>query len=296
MENVTNKVSAEAAEIGIVIPAYNESKGIKPVIERLRKSLEKADFTWEIVVVDDGSTDKTSEILDELGIRVIRHDVNRGYGAALKTGLRSLDTEWFAIIDADGTYPEEELINIASYRNESDMVIGARTGESVHIPLIRKPAKAFMRRLAGYVAERKIPDLNSGLRLIRRELVLKYVHLLPNGFSFTTTISLALLVDGYRVKYIPINYHFRKGKSKIRPIYDTLNFVSLIARVCIYFRPLKVFFPIALFLMLSGVGVLFGSWHYLGRIMDSTSTILVMTGVQVLIMGLIGELIIRRSH
>ena len=283
-------------EIGIVIPAYNESKGIRPVIERLQKALVGAPFTWELLIVDDGSSDDTSRIVKEMDVRVVRHDTNRGYGAALKTGLRTLESEWFAIIDADGTYPEEELIHIAEYREDHDMVIGARTGASVHIPLVRRPAKAFMRKLASYVAGIPIPDLNSGLRIMRRTIVEKFVHLLPDGFSFTTTISLAMLTDGYRVKYVPIDYHHRKGKSKIRPIYDTLNFISLILRVAIYFRPFKFFVPVAIVLMMAGVGVLFGSWYWAGKIMDSTSTILVMTGVQVFITGLIAELIVRRSQ
>ncbi len=296
MENPQTTSEERIPEIGIVIPAYNESKGIRPTIERLREALAEAPFTWELLIVEDGSTDDTYEQAMALGVRVVRHDRNRGYGAALKTGLRSLKSPWFAIIDADGTYPEAELVRIAEDRENYDMIIGSRTGQSVHIPMIRRPAKAFMRRLASYVAGINIPDLNSGLRVMRREIVEKFVHLLPDGFSFTTTISLAMLTDGYRVRYVDIDYHHRKGKSKIRPIYDTLNFISLILRMAIYFKPLKFFIPVALFFMLGGVGVLFGSWHWLGRIMDSTATILVMTGVQIFITGLMAELIVRRSR
>ncbi|MBU1240712.1 glycosyltransferase family 2 protein, partial [Myxococcota bacterium] len=237
----TSDYDTQPPDIGIVIPAYNESKGILPTIERLRAALADAPFTWELLIVDDGSSDDTYEKVKEMDLRIVRHDRNRGYGAALKTGLRSIRSPWFAIIDADGTYPEEELVRIAENREQYDMIIGSRTGQSVHIPLIRRPAKAFMRKLASYVAGIPIPDLNSGLRIMRREVVEKYVHLLPDGFSFTTTISLAMLTDGYRVKYEDINYLHREGKSKIRPIYDTLNFISLILRMAIYFKPLKFF-------------------------------------------------------
>ncbi|MBU1218879.1 glycosyltransferase family 2 protein [Myxococcota bacterium] len=289
MENQSDKA------ITIIIPAYNEATGIENVLNRLKSTLSEAPFKWELLVVDDGSSDGTSEIVQKSGIRTIRHSENRGYGAALKTGIRSSNTPWFAIIDADGTYPEDELIHLSEFMDESDMIIGARTGASVHIPLIRRPAKAFITWLAGYVSSRKIPDLNSGLRIMRKEAVLKYIHLLPDGFSFTSTISIAMLVDGYRVKYVPINYHHRKGKSKIRPVYDTLNFMSLIVRTIMYFRPLRVFFPFSIFLFLLGILVLPVSFYATGRIMDSSSTILLMSSVQVLALGLLAEVVVRRT-
>lgn len=281
--------------VTIIIPAFNEASGIENVLIRLQSALEKAPFIWELLVIDDGSSDGTSEIVKKTGIKTISHSENRGYGAALKTGIRSISTQWFAIIDADGTYPEEELIHLSEFMDESDMIIGSRTGANVNIPLVRRPAKAFITWLAGYVSSRKIPDLNSGLRIMRREAVLKYIHLLPDGFSFTSTISIAMLVDGYRVKYVPINYHHRKGKSKIRPIYDTLNFMSLIVRTIMYFRPLRVFFPFSIFLFLLGILVLPFSYYLTGRIMDSSSTILLMSSVQVLALGLLAEVVVRRT-
>ncbi|MBN2723504.1 MAG: glycosyltransferase family 2 protein [Deltaproteobacteria bacterium] len=293
--NLSKEPEQEINDLTIIMPAYNEATGIEKVLSRLQDAMKDADFPWEILVVDDGSTDGTSEIVKKSGVKTISHAENRGYGAALKTGVHSIKTKWFAIIDADGTYPETELLNLSRYMDESDMIIGSRTGNSVHIPLVRRPAKAFITSLASYVSGRKIPDLNSGLRLMRREVVLKYIRLLPDGFSFTSTISIAMIVDGYRVKYIPIDYHHRKGKSKIRPIYDTLNFMSLIVRTIMYFRPLRVFFPFSLFLLLAGIIVLFGSYFVTGRIMDSTSAVLIMTSVQTLAMGLLAELIVRRT-
>lgn len=283
-------------DLSIIIPAYNEAAGIADVLERLRPQLAKLELVWEVVVVEDGSTDGTGGILRGIDwIRVIEHPVNLGYGAALKTGIRSSEAPWVAILDADGTYPEQTLPELVRLSADADMVVAARTGASVHIPLIRRPAKRFITRFAGYIAGRRIPDLNSGMRVMRRSVVEKFFHLLPDGFSFTTTITLAMLVDGYRVKYHPIDYHKRAGKSKIRPIRDTLNFLSLITRTGLYFRPLKVFFPVSLVLFFLGLAVLFGSWHVFGRIMDSTATILIMTSVQVLALGLLAELVVRRS-
>ncbi len=283
-------------DLSVIIPAYNESRGIAGVLEGLRPVLDGCGLSWEVIVVEDGSTDDTGDILAGIDwIRTVSHDVNRGYGAALKTGIRSATAPWVAILDADGTYPQESLPTLVERMADSDMVVGARTGANVHIPLVRRPAKWCITRFAGYIAGRRIPDLNSGMRLMRKEVVEKYLHLLPDGFSFTTTISLAMLVDGFRVTYIPVNYHRRKGKSKIRPIADTANFISLITRTGLYFRPLKVFFPVSIFFFLIGLLVLFGSWHVFGRIMDSTATILIMTGVQVLALGLLAEVVVRRS-
>ncbi|MBU1068556.1 glycosyltransferase family 2 protein [Myxococcota bacterium] len=283
-------------DLSVIIPAYNEATGITSVLERLKPVLGQLTVTWELIVVNDGSTDRTGEILRDIDwIRLIEHPVNLGYGASLKTGIRSSEAPWVAILDADGTYPEQMLPELVRQSADADMVVASRTGASVHIPLIRRPAKRFITRFAGYIAGRKIPDLNSGMRVMRRSVVEKFFHLLPDGFSFTTTITLAMLVDGYRVKYHPIDYHKRSGKSKIRPIYDTMNFLSLITRTGLYFRPLKVFFPVSLVLFLLGLLVLFGSWHVFGRIMDSSATILIMTSVQFLALGLLAELVVRRS-
>lgn len=284
-------------ELSVIIPAYNEAKSISEVIQKTRQVLESLGATFELIVVEDGSTDATREILRGIdGVRVVEHPQNLGYGASLKTGIRTAQADWVAILDADGTYPETTLRDLWALASEADMVVAARTGQNVHIPWIRRPAKRIVTRFAEYIAGRRIPDLNSGMRLMRKSIVERFLHLLPDGFSFTTTITLAMIVDGYRVKYVSTDYLKREGHSKIRPIADTLNFFSLITRTGLYFRPLKVFVPVSLMLFLLGLLVLFGSWWQLGRIMDSTATILIMTGVQFLAMGMLAELIIRRSR
>lgn len=175
------------------------------------------------------------------------------------------------------------------------MVVGARKGEHVAIPLVRRPAKWAINQLANFVAGGAIPDLNSGLRVFRRDAALQLLPLLPDGFSFTTTITLAMLTNNYLVDYIPINYHARIGKSKIRPIRDTLNFVQLVLRIGLYFAPLKLFLPVSGFLLVLAVVWGLVSALLLGRLADASTLIIAMTGIQVAVVGLLADLIDRRT-
>ncbi|NQT81304.1 MAG: glycosyltransferase family 2 protein, partial [Candidatus Aminicenantes bacterium] len=239
-------------KFSLIIPTYNEKESIIYIINKLI-AISWEEFP-EIIVVDDGSKEKVSNLreLNIKKIKIFRHEKNRGYGAALKTGIRNSKYDNIAIIDADGTYPNDKIGEIVKVFEDGnyDMVVGARTGENVHIPLIRKPAKWFLNKLACYLTETKIPDLNSGLRIMKKDVVNRFLHLLPASFSFTSTITLAMLTSGYSVKYIPIDYFKRKGKSKIKPIRDTLNFIQLIIRTILYFNPLKVFIPLSFFLVI----------------------------------------------
>lgn len=291
-------------DIALVIPAYNESGSIAAVIAELQATLAatESDYTYEIIVVNDGSRDDTGAILDTLGgIRVIHHQANRGYGAALKTGIRAASAPLIVITDADRTYPNERIPELVTYFHaaSSDMVVGARTGETVKIPLVRRPAKWVIRQLAAVVAGQPIPDLNSGLRVFRRDLALRFFNLLPNGFSFTTTITLGMLTNAYKVDYVPINYHARVGQSKIKPIRDTLNFLILILRVSLYFEPLKVFLPVSGFILVFAVVWGVGSHLFLaGGFADDSTFVLVLSAVQIAMLGLLAELINHRlpSH
>lgn len=277
--------------VTIVVPAYNEENGIGPVIAELRR----LDPAWEILVVDDGSTDGTSRAVEAIGCRVVRHRTNRGYGAALKTGIDAARAPWIVITDADGTYPNERIPELVRDLTDYDMVVGARIGKSVAIPLVRKPAKWALNTLANYLSEARIPDLNSGLRAFRKDEVRRFFDILPSGFSFTTTITLAFHVNDRFVKYVPIDYHKRQGKSKIRPIQDTLNFAALILRTVLYFRPLKIFLPVAVFLLLAGIGILVWSWKFTPKIMDATVSILLVSSLQMAAVGLLADLIDKRA-
>ena len=284
----------------IIIPVFNEEEWIEKTIREMDELQGKSDFeAAEVIFVNDGSIDRSGTILKNLMnsyFKVIQHRFNKGYGAAIKTGIRNAKHESIVITDADGTYPNEripELIKIFQEGNY-DMVVGARVGSKVKIPLIRKPAKWFIAKLASYLTGTKIPDLNSGLRVMKKEVAEKYIRILPDGFSFTSTITLAMLTNGYSVKYVPIDYFKRAGKSKIKPIQDTLNFIQLIIRTVLYFNPLKVFVPLSLFLVLLAFLVLFGSWVLTGKAMDVTFGVVLMTAVMVMAIGMLADLIDKR--
>ena len=189
------------------------------------------------------SCGRTPKVAAAEGAAVVSLPENRGYGAALKVGIRRARHETIVITDADGTYPAGAIPGLLEGLGEYEMVVGARTGSRVAMPRARRPAKWFLTRLASYLAGRRIPDLNSGLRIMHRSLVRRFEHLLPDGFSFTTTITLAALCSGALVRYSPIDYKPRLGDSKIRPKH-ALDFLLLILRTIVYFNPLKVFLPL----------------------------------------------------
>jgi glycosyltransferase involved in cell wall biosynthesis len=230
--------------VSVIIPAFNEEAAVRQSIIELRDMFAATDIDAEVIVVDDGSKDNTAREAKAGGARVIQHRSNRGYGASLKTGILAATHGIIAITDADGTYPAKYLPEMLSELRHADMVVGSRTGADVNIPLSRRPAKWVLRTMANYVSNTKIPDLNSGLRVFRRDVAVQYFAILSDQFSFTTTITLALLCDKYAVTYIPIDYRKRQGKSKIVP-WDAGSFAILILRVAMLFRPLRVFMPLA---------------------------------------------------
>ena len=285
----TNKEN-DKKQVSIIIPAYNEELRIGEVLNNLLNDIKLWNFECEIIVVDDGSIDKTSEILEKYDVKLIRHEQNKGYGASLKTGIHFAKYDIIAIADADGTYPINKIPELINFIDEYDMVVGAR--KYIELPLITRPAKWILNKYANYLVEYKIPDLNSGLRVFKKNVYSKFKRLLPNGFSFTTTITLALLSNDYPVKYVPIDYFKRAGKSKIKPISDTINFFSLITRTSLYFNPLRVFAPIAFLLLFLGI-VSFGYDIYMRDITDKTM-MLFLWGMQFGIMGLLADMISKK--
>jgi glycosyltransferase involved in cell wall biosynthesis len=283
--------------VSIVIPAYNEERAIKPVLEALLEVMDQSGLLYEVIVVDDGSRDETAVMAQSVSrITVLTHRHNKGYGAALKTGIRHAHHDLICITDADGTYPNERIPDLIQHleAGELDMVVGARIGENVSIPLIRRPAKWALRQLATLVSGEKIPDLNSGLRLFRRDVALRFLNILPDKFSFTTTITLALMSNQYLVDFVPINYFARVGQSKIRPIHDTINFTQLVLRITLYFAPLKIFLPLSLLLFLLGIIWAIYSLAVLGQLADVSTIVIIMTAFQVAVIGMLAELINRR--
>lgn len=245
-------VQGEAVDLTVVIPAFNERQGVGQTVEQVRTVLAGKPYTSEMIVVDDGSTDDTAEQAEASGARVLRLPVNGGYGAALKAGIAGSSSEYIVIIDADGTYPAEAIPDMVAQAAGADMVVGARPTNSSNIPRIRRPAKWFLNKLGSYLAGQKIPDINSGLRVMRKSTLRRFLPLLPSGFSFTTTISLLMLCTHHKVVYWSIDYHPRVGSSKIRPA-DFTNFVMLVLRTIVLFNPLKIFLPLGMILFLLGL-------------------------------------------
>jgi glycosyltransferase involved in cell wall biosynthesis len=282
---------ATKPEITVIIPAYNEEKGILEVIDNLKKLPEK----YEIIIVDDGSKDNTYERASSTGLRVIRHPYNKGYGAALKTGIINAETDFVFLMDADGQHNTDDIERLVEHLNEYDMVVGART-RNTKIPLLRKLGKAILNMTVRYLAGTRIPDLNSGFRVMKRSVALDFIHILPNGFSFTTTITLACLKSGYNIKYVPIDALERVGSSKIKPFRDGFNFILLIIKTIVLFDALKVFLPVSVILLFLGlVDMLYEV--IVNFNISSTSILLVISGLLIFFFGILADQIasIRRE-
>ncbi len=298
---------ASTSPCSVVIPVFNEEAAVAAEIQKVRRVLESRAIAHEIIIVDDGSADQSGVRAADAGAGVIRHIENRGYGAAIKTGMAAARYDTIVITDADGTYPADQIPELLAELETADMVVGARTGAEVHIPLVRRPAKWVLNWVAARVAGRKIPDLNSGLRVFRRECANQYLSILSNRFSFTSTITLALLGDDYRVVYRPISYFPRIGKSKITP-WHFMDFMMLVLRLAVLFQPLRVFVPIAT--AFTSIGVLkaiYDVFAFFERnraqtletflvqpLLSTTAVLFLVVGLQLLVVGLVADAVLRR--
>ena len=292
--------------VSVVVPVYNEEAGVKDQLLTVKAVLEEQDRPYEIIAVDDGSQDRSLEEALKASVQVVQHPLNRGYGASLKTGIQAAQYGIVVIIDADGTYPASEIPILVDLLDECDMAVGARIGEDVHIPLIRRPAKWVLRVLAARIAERPIPDLNSGLRAFHKDCIEQYFPILSDRFSFTTTSTLALLADNYHVVYHPINYYARIGQSKITPKHF-MDFFMLILRIAMLFQPLKIFTPLALTSGFLGIlklifdvvtiiprnAVLDLSLFY-QPVISTSAVLLLLLSIQLLLVGMMADGVLRR--
>jgi glycosyltransferase involved in cell wall biosynthesis len=274
---------ADASATSVIIPAFNEGPAVADVVAAL---LSAADWK-EVIVVDDGSADATGQHAAAAGARVIRHPYNKGNGASVKTGIRNAAGEWVLIIDADGQHAPEDALRLIGHLGDYDLVVGARSPET-QATAARRIGNDLLNALAGYLAERRIPDLTSGFRAARRQNLLEFLHLLPNGFSTPTTTTLSFLRAGYNVRFEPVDARQRLGVSKIRLARDGAKFFLILLKVITIFSPLKIFLPISAGAF--AVGVVYGIGNYLlhARIPNG-AVILLMFAVMVFLVGLVSE-------
>jgi glycosyltransferase involved in cell wall biosynthesis len=269
--------------VTVVVPAFNEADSIGQVVGELR-----AAAPWhEVLVVDDGSTDGTGQAAADAGARVIRHPYNKGNGASIKTAIRAATSEWMAIVDGDGQHRPEDAVRLVARLGDYDLVVGARDPRT-QATAGRRAGNALLNRLASFLTERPIPDLTSGFRAARRECLIEFLHLLPNGFSTPTTTTLAFLKAGYNVAFEPVAARSRAGASKIRLASDGAKFLLILLKVITIFSPLRIFAPVSA--VSFAVGAAYGAWNFLyhDRIPNG-AVLLLMFSIMILLVGLVSE-------
>jgi len=280
----------------LIIPAHNEARTVGAVVDQARSVVEAMPgiASPEILVIDDASTDGSADAARAAGARVVVSSRQLGYGASIKRGLRRANGEVIVILDADGTYPTAAIRPLLEAVLEgADHAVGARTGDSVAVPRIRRPAKWFVGRLAEGLTGQAIPDLNSGLRCFSADIARRYIDLLPNGFSLTTTLTVATLLEGLEVIWVPIDYHARVGRSKFRAIRDTANLLYCLVRAVATFRPMRVFGSMAALCAAVGLGT--GVWDvFIQHNVGDTTVLLALGALQLASLGLIADLVVRR--
>ena len=287
---------AKELDVSVILPVYNERGHLKAEIDRVRTALSASSYSFEIIVIDDGSNDGSELDLPVIpDIRLIRHSVNRGSGAARRTGTRAAYGRVVVWTDVDMTYPNDEIPWLVDQLEGSDLVVGARRTEEGTLKLLRMPAKWFIRKLASYLTETDIKDLNSGLRAFRRDVALQYIHHLPNGFSCVTTLTMSFLANGYSVTYVPINYFPRAGRSKFHWLKDTRRYILQVIRMTLSYNPLKVFLPVGGALFLIGAAKLGFDWSSRDFRLSTNTLLVFFAALQVTTIGLLADLVVRST-
>ncbi len=288
--------ATDTFDVSVVLPIYNEKGHLRAEIDRIRAALEQSPYTYEVIVVDDGSDDGSEHELGLLeDIHLIRHSTNKGSGAARRTGTTAARGRIVVWTDVDMTYPNDEIPALVKELDGFDHVVGARRTEEGTHRLFRVPAKWFIRKFASYLTDTDIKDLNSGLRAFRRDVGMQYVHHLPNGFSCVTTLTMSFLSNGYSVRYVPIDYFPRAGRSKFHWWRDTKRYLLQVVRMALSYNPLKVFLPIGLLLIAVGTAKLvYDLFDKDFRIATNTLLIL-MAALQAVTVGLLADLVVRAT-
>jgi len=276
----------EIPDISVVIPAYNEAEGIANLLEKI---ISLGFHTrYEVIVVDDGSSDETAAIVSRFPVRLIKHHTNKGYGAALKTGIRKAKGQKVIMLDSDGQHDPQYIPQIAELLEENDLVIGERTADSFQVKN-RQGGKKLIRKVGEYLFDQKLPDFNSGLRGFDRNLIKSMLHLMPNGFSFSTTSTMAFIKEGYSIATLPVVVAERQGRaSNVKFIRDGSKTILLLFRIIMLFNPLKIFFPFSVLVTI--LGIIWGIYAYLffGRFANS-ATLITMLGMFLFFIGLIAD-------
>lgn len=271
--------------VSVVIPAKNEAAGLRRILPAIRSLLPQV----EIIVVDDGSSDDTKRVASDLGARVFSHPYSMGNGAAIKSGARLASGEIIVFMDADGQHQPEDIPRLLDKLSEGfDMVVGARTTRQDQAGLHRAVANGLYNRFASWMVGHPVPDLTSGFRAVRAKLFRQFLYLLPNGFSYPTTITMSFFRSGYGVAYVPISVKKRVGVSHIRPLRDGMRFLLIIFKVGVLFSPLKLFLPISLQFCLLGIGYYIYTFLTMHRF-TNMSALLLITAVLVFLIGLVSE-------
>ncbi|HEV8419749.1 MAG TPA: glycosyltransferase family 2 protein [Actinomycetota bacterium] len=281
----------------MVLPVHNERGHVRTEVDRIRSALEDSPYSFEIVVIDDASTDGSGEELRQTdGIRLIQFTRNRGVGSARKAGTLAARGRIVVWTDVDLTYPNDEIPRLAKELEGYDQVVGARTSEKGTVKPFRVPAKWFIRKLASYLVESSIPDLNSGFRAFRREVALQFLYLLPAGFSCVSTMTMTFLVNGYSVKYIPIDYSPRAGSSKFHWWTDTKRYLIQVLRMVLTFNPLRFFLPLTVTLTAIGVAKLLYDWATKDFHLAANTLLILFAALQLFSIGLLADLVVRLNR
>ena len=284
-------------DVSVVLPVYNEAAHLKAELDRITEALRASNYTWEVLVVDDGSDDGSGDIaLGRDGVRLLRSDRNRGCGAARRTGTLAAVGRVVVWTDADMTYPNHEIPALVEDLGDADQLVGARTTEQGTLKALRIPTKWAIRRLASYLSRTRIPDLNSGFRAMRRDVAEQFVSHLPAGFSCVTTITMLFLMNGYSVRYKPVEYRPRSGRSKFHWWADTRRYLLQVVRMMLSHDPLRVFMPLAT--MLGAVFAAKLGYDLAGKdLRVATNTLLLgFATIQTLAIGLLADLVVRVSR
>lgn len=281
--------------VSVLIPAYDEAPSVRGTVLAVREALNSASIDHEIIVIDDGSADASAAEAEAAGAIVVQHPLNRGYGRSLKSGLRRAAGDLIAIIDADGSYPANELPRLIAHMTRFDMVVGARQGVHYRGSRAKWLGRRMLERMVLFVTGVRVPDVNSGLRVFRKQIALDHIHEIGNGFSFTTTLTLAMLLDGHFVEYLPVPYHARVGTSKVHLRKDVLRTVQILTTAILAYNPIKLFLVLsylAAFALIASLivdAVLAGGTHAGPIVMVGAAAAILIFG-----MGLLAEALRRR--